>query len=118
MSVTPEGHCHVIDGTADCVTSQGSISWSRKSSFTHSHGESTDDVWALFAVESLEEEVVSEPYGFAIFAPPFPRPRVVVLCSSLYRSCTGSLSSREVTKEEISLGRGTILKGIGTCEGT
>ncbi len=118
VSVTPAGCCHVADGTADCAWSQGSNTWLQKSPFMQSHGECTDDVASIFSGEFLEEDVFSKPCGLAIFFPPPPQPSMVFMCTFLYRFCMGSFCSSKVTQQTISLGRGTILKILGICEGT
>jgi hypothetical protein len=69
----------------------------KKSPFTKSHGESTDDVASIFSGEFLEEDVFSKPYGLAILFPPSPKPSMVFMCTSLYRFCTGSFCSSKVT---------------------
>lgn len=39
----PEDRSHMVEGIRDCALNQGSITWSRKSPLTHSHGETSDD---------------------------------------------------------------------------
>ncbi len=118
VPVNPEGCCHMADGTADCAWSQGRIAWLQKSPFTQSHGNSTEDVASIFSGEFLKEDVFPKPCGLAIFFPPSPWPSMVYVCTSLYHFCTGSFCSSEVTQQTILLGRGTILKVLGICEGT
>jgi hypothetical protein len=87
----------MIDGTADCLKSHGSISWLQKLPFVHSHGKSTVDVGLLVSGDPFKEVVISEPCGLAVFPPALPQPRVVGLCSLLYCGYTGSPSSSNVT---------------------
>jgi hypothetical protein len=64
--------------------------------------------------EVHEEDIPSESCFVAVLIPPSPRPSMVIMCTSLYRCCTGSFCSSKVSQETISLGRGTILKEFGT----
>ena len=118
MSLTHEFCCHVVDGSFDCSSSQGSITWLRKSSFMDSRGETAEYVGSFVSGEVREEDIPSESCFVAVLIPLFPRPSMVIVCTSLYRCCTGSFCSSEVSQETISLGRGTILKEFGTCDGT
>jgi hypothetical protein len=88
-----------------------------KTSFTQSHGKSTEDVVSIFSGKFLEEDVFLKPGGLAIFFPPSSQPSVDFMCTSLYRFCMGRFCSSKVTQQMTLLGRATILKVLGICEG-
>jgi predicted DNA-binding protein with PD1-like motif len=56
----------MVEGIRDCALSQGSITWSRKSPLTHSHGKTSDDFDSVVSGHVFKEKVVSESDGFAV----------------------------------------------------
>jgi hypothetical protein len=118
VSLAPESRCHVVEGTFDCSSSQGSITWLQKSPFTDSHGKTAEYVCSFASCEVCKKDVPCKSCMITVLIPLFPRLSMVIVCTSLYRCCTGSFCSSKVSQETILLGRGTILKEFGTCEGT
>ncbi len=64
------------------------------------------------------ENISCESCEVALFDPSFPQPRVVIVCTYLCCGFAGSLCRSKVIQDTILLGRVTILKEVGTCEGT
>ena len=60
MTVTPKGRCHIIDGTLDYATIQGSITWSQKLPFMDSHGKTAEKMGSLLFCEIGEEDISCE----------------------------------------------------------
>jgi hypothetical protein len=83
----------------------------------HSHGESPHEFDSLLLGDVVEEIISSKSDAVAIVDVLVPHPSIVFVCSSANPDFTGSQSSSKVSHKVISLGRGTILKCSGTCEG-
>ena len=79
--------------------------------------EGADDFGLLLSIEVGEIEVVGQTGGCAVVCPSFPSPSMVGVCFSLNCGLMGSVRSKEVIQEAISLGSGTMLKECGTCDG-
>ncbi len=108
LAVLPEGRAYIRDGILDCTHSQGVMRWSRKSSFTESHGKGIDDLVSLESCEGVEEDVVADSDGLEVSGEASPRPSLVLVCASRNCSLTGSFCSNEVSHELILLGSGAI----------
>ena len=84
--------------------SQGFIRWPRKSSIPEGCGEGSDEPDPLRVVELVEEIVFDDSKRVDVSAPATPSPILVLVCFSSDCVLTGSLCSKEVSQETISLG--------------
>ena len=79
--------------------------------------EGSNESDALGVIEFVEEIVIDDSKRVDVSAPVTPSPILVLVCFSSDCVLSGSLCSKEVSQETISLGSGTIVKSARTCSG-
>ncbi len=107
----------MVDGIWDSAFSQGSITWSRKLSLTHSHSKISDEFDSVCSGHVLEKKVVSESDASVVLWVAVSHPSFIV--KWVFTNCclTGSRSRSKASHEAILFGSGTISKCCGSWEG-
>ncbi len=83
----------------------------------YSHGKSPHDCNSVLLGHSIEEIVPVKADAVPVFGVAGPRPSIVLVFFSANFGFGSNQNSSKVSQETIFLGRGTILKCGGTCEG-